>query len=196
MINQQIVLLLGRTARENGIELCASRDLLATPRFSLGDPLRAPISRLRSANDANGCLSDDRLEVEETLIHEADFELDSGRDATRDLLGLPERPTAVFCANDVQAIGALHECEEHGVRVPADISLVGFDDLPVAKYVRPQLTTIRVPAQRMGELAATRIIEAQRTGGSAGGAELPIELVVRDSTGPVPRRSPGHPSIP
>jgi DNA-binding LacI/PurR family transcriptional regulator len=86
-------------------------------------------------------LSDDRLEVEETLIHEADFELDSGRDATRDLLGLPERPTAVFCANDVQAIGALHECEEHGVRVPADISLVGFDDLPVAKYVRPQLTT-------------------------------------------------------
>jgi LacI family transcriptional regulator len=136
------------------------------------------------------------LEVEETLIHEADFELDSGRDAMRDLLGLPERPTAVFCANDVQAIGALHECEEHGVRVPTDISLVGFDDLPIAKYVRPQLTTIRVPAQRMGELAATRIIDALRTGGSVVGAELPIELVMRDSTGPVPKRTSGYPPIP
>lgn len=136
------------------------------------------------------------LEVEETLIHEADFELDSGRDAMRELLGLPERPTAVFCANDVQAIGALHECEEHGAQVPKDISIVGFDDLPIAKYVRPQLTTIRVPAQRMGELAAMRIIEALRTGKSVGGAELPIELVVRHSTGPVPKRTSGHPSIP
>jgi LacI family transcriptional regulator len=130
------------------------------------------------------------LEVEARLIHEADFELDSGRDAMRELLGLPERPTAVFCANDVQAIGALHECEEHGLRVPADISLVGFDDLPIAKYVRPQLTTIRVPAQRMGELAATRIIEALRTGGPAASAELPIELVVRDSTAAVSTRNP------
>jgi LacI family transcriptional regulator len=136
------------------------------------------------------------LKVDEMLIYEADFELDCGRDAMRDLLRLPERPTAVFCANDVQAIGALHECEEHGVRVPADMSLVGFDDLPIVKYVRPQLTTIRVPAQRMGELAATRIIEALRTGGSVGGAELPIELVVRESTGPVPQRPSSHSAFP
>ena len=79
--------------------------------------------------------------------------------------------------------------------MPADISLVGFDDLPIAKYVRPQLTTIRVPAQRMGELAATRIIEALRTGGPAGSAELPIELVVRDSTAVVSTRNPRGRSI-
>jgi LacI family transcriptional regulator len=119
------------------------------------------------------------------LIHKADFELDCGRDAMRDLLRLPEPPTAVFCANDVQAIGALHECEEHGVRVPTDMSLVGLDDLPIVKYVRPQLTTIRVPAQRMAELAAVRIIEALRTGEPVASAELPIELVVRNITGPV-----------
>ena len=71
------------------------------------------------------------------------------------------------------------------MRVPADMSLVGFDDLPIVKYVRPQLTTIRVPAQRMGELAAVRIIEALRTGEPVASAELPIELVVRNSTGPV-----------
>jgi LacI family transcriptional regulator len=106
------------------------------------------------------------LKVDEMLIYEADFELDCGRDAMRDLLRLPERP------------------------------LVGFDDLPIVKYVRPQLTTIRVPAQRMGELAATRIIEALRTGESVGGAELPIELVVRESTGPVPQRSSSHSAIP
>jgi LacI family transcriptional regulator len=135
------------------------------------------------------------LQVEETLIHEAVFELDSGRDAMRSLLALPEPPTAVFCANDVQAIGALHECEEHGLRVPADVSLVGFDDLPIAKYVRPQLTTIRVPAQRMGELAATGIIEALRTGESVGSAELPIELEVRASTAPRSERTSDRPPM-
>lgn len=124
------------------------------------------------------------LKIEESLIHEADFELDSGRDAMRELLRLHEPPTAVFCANDVQAIGALHECSEHGLDVPAEISLVGFDDLPVAKYVRPQLTTIRVPAQLMGELAASKIIEALRTGRPPGSEELPIELIVRGSTAP------------
>jgi LacI family transcriptional regulator len=136
------------------------------------------------------------LEVESALIRETDFELDSGRDAMRELLALPERPTAVFCANDIQAIGALHKCEEYGLRVPEDMSLVGFDDLPAAKYVRPPLTTVRVPAHRMGELSAMRVIDALRTGEPIVGAELPIELVVRASTAPYAGRTSTCPALP
>jgi len=120
--------------------------------------------------------------ADEALIRETDFELDCGRDAMRGLLRHDESLTAVFCANDIQAIGALAECGEHGLSVPHDISIIGFDDLPVAQYTKPQLTTIRVPAQTMGELAATKVLETIRTGASAKSAELPIELIVRGST--------------
>jgi LacI family transcriptional regulator len=116
------------------------------------------------------------------LICEADFELDQGRAAMHDLLDRNPSMTAVFCANDIQAIGAISECEDRGLAVPADISIIGFDDLPIAEYTRPRLTTIRVPAHTMGELAAARLLESIRTGAEVVGEELPIELVVRDST--------------
>lgn len=115
-------------------------------------------------------------------IREADFEFDQGRVAMRELLLQDKSLTAVFCANDIQAIGALSECEDQGLRVPEDISIVGFDDLPVAQYTKPRLTTIRVPAQKMGELAATRLFDAIRTGAQAIGEQLPIDLIVRGST--------------
>jgi len=117
------------------------------------------------------------------LVREADFEFDQGRVAMRELLAQDNLLTAVFCANDIQAIGALSECEDQGLKVPRDISIIGFDDLPVAQYTRPRLTTIRVPAQMMGELAATRLLESIRTGAQAVSEELPIDLIVRDSTG-------------
>lgn len=124
------------------------------------------------------------LVLEDSLIEEADFELVQGRNAMRRLLDLKLAPTAVFCANDIQAIGALFECGEKGLSVPGDISLVGFDDLPVAQYIRPQLTTIRVPAQKMGELAAASILYAIKTGRVPATEELPVELIVRNSTAP------------
>jgi LacI family transcriptional regulator len=124
------------------------------------------------------------LVVEDTLIEEAEFELIQGGNAMRRLLNLKESPTAVFCANDIQAIGALFECGEKGLSVPGDISLVGFDDLPIAQYIRPQLTTIRVPAQKMGELAAESILYAIKTGRVPETEELPVELIVRNSTAP------------
>jgi LacI family transcriptional regulator len=132
------------------------------------------------------------LPVEAAMIHEGDFQLDRGRDAMRELLRLPLPPTGLFCANDIQAVGALHACGEYGLRVPEDISIVGFDDLPAAQYVRPQLTTIRVPAHEMGQLAATNVLQALVTGQRPLSAELPIELVVRHSAATVqsdvPRR--------
>ena len=100
------------------------------------------------------------------------------------MLADAQPPTAVFCANDIQAIGALAECRDVGLDVPRDISIIGFDDLPVAPFTVPQLTTIRVPAQRMGQLAASRLIEWIRDRRPPAMEELPVELIVRGTTGP------------
>jgi LacI family transcriptional regulator len=165
-------------AMEHLVSLGHRRIALVCGRTDVNDRAR---ERRRAYEDAIRACG---LPVEPALIHEGDFELDRGRDAMRGLLRLAEPPTAVFCANDIQAIGALHACGEHGLRVPQDMSLVGFDDLPAAQYVRPQLTTIRVPAHKMGELAATNVIEALRTGEPPGSAELPVALILRESTAP------------
>jgi LacI family transcriptional regulator len=118
------------------------------------------------------------------LIFERDFEFIEGRAAMHRMLANAEPPTAVFCANDIQAIGALAECRDIGVDVPRDISIIGFDDLPVAQFTYPQLTTIRVPAQRMGQSAVNRLIEWIRDRHPPAIEELPVELIVRGTTGP------------
>jgi LacI family transcriptional regulator len=116
------------------------------------------------------------------LIYERDFEFVHGRSAMHLILQKRQRPTAVFCANDIQAIGAIYESQLSGLRVPDDISIIGFDDIPAAQYTTPQLTTIRVPAEEMGRRAAEILIDA--IGGADGTVriELPTDLIVRQST--------------
>ena len=108
------------------------------------------------------------------------------------MLGEHERPTAVFCANDIQAIGALIECQDAGLSVPDDISIMGFDDLPIAQYTLPRLTTIRVPAKRMGYVAANKLLEWIKSGKEPETEELSVELIERATTGPVPLQSPAR----
>jgi LacI family transcriptional regulator len=122
------------------------------------------------------------LGVRADWVHEADFEHAEGRRAMHKLLTLPLPPTAVFCANDIQAIGALFECQEQGIEVPDQMSLIGFDDVPAAQYVRPQLTTIRVPAHAMGHIAAERLLDAINGEIEPISQTLAVELVVRGST--------------
>jgi len=126
------------------------------------------------------------LTLDPALIHEGDFEFIEGRAALHRMLRQSRPPTAVFCANDIQALGALYECQDAGLRVPRDISIVGFDDLPISQYASPRLTTIRVPAAEMG-LRATRVL-LERIGGETAlpKIELATDLVIRDSTGPRP----------
>ena len=100
----------------------------------------------------------------------------------RRMLHLKRPPTAVFCANDILAIGALSECREVGLSVPADMSIAGFDDLPIAQYVSPMLTTVRVPANEMGSSAAKRLIFAIENGEPVRPLELLTDLVIREST--------------
>ena len=98
-------------------------------------------------------------------------------------VNMDERPTALFCANDEMAIGALKGLKEKGLKVPDDISVTGFDDLDMANYCDPPLTTIRQPAVRMGEEAAEllfRIIEGEQP--KLTEYILPFEIIIREST--------------
>ncbi len=122
----------------------------------------------------------------EWLIFERDFEFIEGRTAMHRMLDHRLPPTAVFCANDIQAIGALSECQARGVKVPDEMSLIGFDDLPISQYLSPQLTSIRVPASQMGYLAAEKLLAWIASGEAPESEVLPVTLVERDTTGPAP----------
>ena len=139
---------------------------------------------------AAGILPAPELEVE------ADFEILPGTEAAGALLDLPHRPTAIFAFNDNIAIGTLRAARERGLRVPEDLSVVGFDDIEHATIVSPTLTTVRQPLAEMGRTAVSlliRILERQRF--ETLHIELATRLVVRESTGP-PLAASGRPPDP
>ncbi len=127
------------------------------------------------------------MAVRDDLIHEREFEMSEGRDAMSRMLASDQPPTAVFCANDVQAVGAIAACNDRKLRVPEDVSIMGFDDLPIAQCTVPTLTTVRVPAYDMGTRAARELIAAIREKREVATQELPTKLVVRNSTAPLGR---------
>jgi LacI family transcriptional regulator len=122
----------------------------------------------------------------ERRVVEADWTSDGGWAATHRLLDADPTVTAVFVHNDTMAMGALKALHERGLRLPAECSVVGCDDLSFAAYLVPPLTTVRIPFQETGERAANLLLD--RIGGKPIPARdlLPVELVVRDSTGPPP----------
>jgi LacI family transcriptional regulator len=133
----------------------------------------------RAALAAAGILPDPALELE------AVPEIGPGRDAAENLLALPEPPTAIFAFNDNIAIGALQAARGRGLRVPEDLSVVGFDDVEHATIVTPTLTTVRQPLAEMGRTGVsllTRLLERQRF--ETLHVELATRLVVRESTAP------------
>jgi LacI family transcriptional regulator len=113
-----------------------------------------------------------------------DWGLDSGRRAAERLLGLTPRPTAIFAQSDLLALGAISALRAHGLRVPDDVSIIGFDDIPVAQVFDPPLTTLRQPMREVGQLAA-RLVADPRTGTRRGKATrrhvLRAPLVIRGS---------------
>jgi len=122
------------------------------------------------------------LPVDDRLIAEADFTEGGGWASMQRLL--PQRPDAVFVASDMMAIGAVKAVKEAGLRIPDDVAIVGFDDLPVASIVEPALTTIRQPIDRLGTTAVEMLISLIE--GKVKGPQhviLPTQLVVRASCG-------------
>jgi DNA-binding LacI/PurR family transcriptional regulator len=118
-----------------------------------------------------------------------DYRISSGEKLAAELLDRPahERPTALICANDLMAIGVLSFCRRTGLRIPEDVSVVGFDDLPFASLLTPGLTTVRQPAREMG-IAATELLLGM-VGGEEPASPPPVAVtpMIRESTGPAPK---------
>jgi LacI family transcriptional regulator len=153
---------------------------------------RARIDGYRSALEHAG------LAFDPELVRHGDFHHEGGYRQALRLLALPERPTAIFAGSDEQALGVIEAARISGLSVPADLSVVGFDDLPVARWSSPPLTTVRQPLAEMGgqagrmlaDLVSAVPLNSQRV-------ELTTRLVVRSSTAPPPgpgsvRGQPGH----
>jgi LacI family transcriptional regulator len=162
----------------------------------------AGVERLASARERHRAwvdtLTQHRLTPDEALVATGRFTRHGGLEAATHLLASRPRPTAIFAANDLSAIGALAAAEAAGLSVPRDLSIVGFDDAAEALQVQPQLTTIRQPIQDLGRVAFEMLL-ALMQGKRIDSVErlLPTELVVRGSTGPPPREErravPGGP---
>jgi DNA-binding LacI/PurR family transcriptional regulator len=117
-----------------------------------------------------------------SLVVEKDLDLLEGKQGMVRLLSLTKPPTAVFAASDTLAIGALAGAKEMGYRVPDDVSLAGFDNIEFAAYCDPPLTTIRIPAYQMGQLAVRTLLEIIEKGTSETHQYcLETDLIIRDS---------------
>jgi LacI family transcriptional regulator len=104
--------------------------------------------------------------------------------------------TAIVCFNDISAIGCIRALHDGGLRVPHDVSVIGFDDIQSANYYVPSLTTIRQPLQAMGELAATTLLKKIARERQPETLRVDPELIVRESTGPAPASTSEPPARP
>lgn len=156
----------------------------------IAGPMGLTVSQERLAGYRQA-LVDQGLASDPALVAGGDFSEEGGYQGISDLLARGVRFTAVFAANDLTAIGAITALRERGIGVPEDVSVVGFDDIHLAGYVSPKLTTIRQPAYEMGRCAAKLLIDACRSDAALGEGTTIFEgeLVVRESTAPPPAGS-------
>jgi LacI family transcriptional regulator len=128
-------------------------------------------------------LVDKGIILDPSLIYDGDFFQPSGLEGGNALLALENPPSAIFASNDVMALGVYEAIRARGLRIPQDVSVVGFDDIPQATQIHPALTTVRQPLQEMGRIATQRLlrwIEDDLTE-PVGFLHLPTELILRDS---------------
>lgn len=140
---------------------------------------RARVDGYRSAHDEAG------VPLDPTLTRWGDFYVDGGYENGLALLSRPDRPTAIFAGSDMQALGVLRAARELGLRVPEDLSVVGYDNLPLTEWIGPALTTVNQPLKEMAG-TATRMVISLARGESIPNRriDLATSLVVRESTAP------------
>jgi LacI family transcriptional regulator len=129
------------------------------------------------------------LPIDDDLIVQGYFSFESGLEAGRKLLSLPDRPTAIFAANDDMAAAVLHVAHDLAIEVPGHLSVAGFDDTPLSRHVWPPLTTVRQPVQEMARQATMQLIDRIRKRGlsqPSGPSAMYCSLVIRESTGAAP----------
>jgi LacI family xylobiose transport system transcriptional regulator len=144
---------------------------------------RARVDGYRAALETAG------VPFDPALVREGSFHHEAGYTAGLELLRMAERPTAVFAGNDLQALGVYEAARELGLRIPDDLSVVGFDDLPLARWVGPPLTTVRQPLSEMGAAASRLVVDlAHGRRPTSLRLDLATHLVERSSTcAPAPR---------
>nr|WP_111741949.1 DNA-binding transcriptional regulator CytR [Leminorella richardii] len=126
------------------------------------------------------------IAIEKSYILEGPLTFESGASALSQLMALPQPPSAIFCHSDIVAIGAIHQAKQQGLKVPQDLSVIGFDDISMAKYADPPLTTVAQPRYQIGKQAVQMLLELlEGNPEKRGSILLDSELIVRDSTAPL-----------
>jgi LacI family transcriptional regulator len=172
----------GLAATEHLLQLGHQR--IATITGSLAIPCsQARLDGYRAALERAG------ISFDPALVKTGDFHYESALTAALELLRLPDRPTAIFAASDVQAMGVYEAARQNDIRLPDDLSVVGFDDIPMAQWVSPPLTTMRQPLSEMATMA-TKTLLAGGTTGLQNRVELATTLVVRSSTRALRQQAP------
>ena len=172
--------------------LAATRHLLALGHRRIaviGGPVAMLCSRAR-IDGYRAALESAGLEVDPALIRHGNFHHIGGYERARELFELSDPPTAIFAGSDEQAFGVVEAARLTRRRIPEELSIVGFDDLPMSRWMSPPLTTVRQPLAEMGRIAAEMLlsmIEQREHRGRR--VELATELIVRSSTAPPPARS-------
>jgi len=141
--------------------------------------------RARTAG-VSDALSQAGIVLTPAMISEQPLTLAGGRTGASQLLETAPRPTALIGGVDILAIGCMQEAKARGDVVPREISIVGIDDIEMSAHLQPSLTTVHIPTAAIGEQAAMGLVTYLRDGAWPGQPELPIALVVRQSSGPAP----------
>lgn len=131
-------------------------------------------------------MTDAGLDPDTLCLVQTHYTIENGAQAFAEIMSQSIAPTAVLCGNDVLAVGALRQAHEMDIRVPDDVSIVGFDDIELAQVAYPPLTTVRVPHREMGRTAAQTLIRMVQQGQDENGTLLPTKLVMRATLGDVP----------
>lgn len=178
-----------------GFDNEGAAQMAASHLLELGHRFIGVISGLTSHNDrarsridgVRKSLTQAGLSLPPTLVTEQAFNLEGGRLGLRKLMASRQKPSAIFCGNDLLAVGALLEAQRMGLNVPSDLSICGIDNLEISEAINPGLTTVSLPTQDLGRIAAQHMLSAISGEIIAAKSLLPFELVVRGSTG-LPRR--------
>jgi LacI family transcriptional regulator len=133
------------------------------------------------------------MPTDKALVRQGDWGVNSGYRAASELMALAERPTAIFSANDIMALGAIYAIQDAGLRIPEDVAIVGYDDRDFAAWIRPALTTIRMPAFEMGQAAARLLLQQIAGEEPEDATQIPGKLIIRESCGANAQNKPDEP---
>jgi LacI family transcriptional regulator len=148
--------------------------------------LKSAMAR-RAAFEA--AIQENGLQVDQELIVTGDHKVEGGIAAMAQLAALSKRPTAILCSNDMTAVGVMREAYDRGISIPRELSVIGFDDIRLAEFTTPPLTTVRMSQKQLAEFAFQALRgEVEGPDGSANGKEVELEtsLILRGSTAKVP----------